>query len=325
MPRPNGYQSLHTSVISEQGVPFEVQIRSEEMHRRAEEGIAAHWKYKEGRIGDQRDERYFQWLRQLLELQQEVRDPQEFMQNLKIDLYPEEVYVFTPKGEVRSLPKRGHAGGLRLRRPHRRRPPVRGGAHQRQDGAAAHAAAERRHRPDQHPARPPAQPRLAVVCRHVAGAQQDQARAAGRGALPQHRVRAAAVRKGSAAVRPEPEDAARERGDGAVRRGVRRARSRGPAGLRGLRQAGAAHDGAEGRAGAVCCASGRRTQRWCRRSSACCAPAARRTRSRSAAPTTSWCSWPAAATRSAASASSATSPGARACRCTRPPAATSST
>ncbi len=105
MPRPNGYQSLHTSVISEQGVPFEVQIRSEEMHRRAEEGIAAHWKYKEGRIGDQRDERYFQWLRQLLELQQEVRDPQEFMQNLKIDLYPEEVYVFTPKGEVRSLPK----------------------------------------------------------------------------------------------------------------------------------------------------------------------------------------------------------------------------
>jgi GTP pyrophosphokinase len=105
MPRPNGYQSLHTSVISEQGVPFEVQIRSQEMHRRAEEGIAAHWKYKEGRIGDQRDERYFQWLRQLLELQQEVRDPQEFMQNLKIDLYPEEVYVFTPKGEVRSLPR----------------------------------------------------------------------------------------------------------------------------------------------------------------------------------------------------------------------------
>ena len=103
MPRPNGYQSLHTSVISEHGFPFEVQIRTEEMHRRAEEGIAAHWKYKEGRVGDHRDERYFQWLRQLLEVQQEVRDPQEFMQNLKIDLYPEEVYIFTPKGEVRSL------------------------------------------------------------------------------------------------------------------------------------------------------------------------------------------------------------------------------
>src|SRR5262247_3534719 len=103
MPRPNGYQSLHTSVISENGFPFEVQIRTEEMHRRAEEGIAAHWKYKEGRVGDQRDERYFQWMRQLLEVQQEVRDPQEFLQNLKIDLYPEEVYIFTPKGEVRSL------------------------------------------------------------------------------------------------------------------------------------------------------------------------------------------------------------------------------
>ncbi len=103
MPRPNGYQSLHTSVISEHGFPFEVQIRTEEMHVRAEEGIAAHWKYKEGRVGDHRDERYFQWMRQLLEVQQEVRDPQEFLQNLKIDLYPEEVYIFTPKGEVRSL------------------------------------------------------------------------------------------------------------------------------------------------------------------------------------------------------------------------------
>jgi GTP pyrophosphokinase len=105
MPRPNGYQSLHTSVISEHGFPFEVQIRTEEMHLRAEEGIAAHWKYKEGRIGDHRDERYFLWMRQLLEVQQEVRDPQEFLQNLKIDLYPEEVYIFTPRGEVRSLPR----------------------------------------------------------------------------------------------------------------------------------------------------------------------------------------------------------------------------
>jgi GTP pyrophosphokinase len=105
MPRPNGYQSLHTSVISEHGFPFEVQIRTEEMHARAEDGIAAHWKYKEGRVGDHGDERYFQWMRQLLETQQEVRDPQEFLQNLKIDLYPEEVYIFTPKGEVRSLPR----------------------------------------------------------------------------------------------------------------------------------------------------------------------------------------------------------------------------
>src|ERR1044071_8191144 len=72
MPRPNGYQSLHTSVISEHGFPFEVQIRTEDMDSRAEQGIAAHWKYKEGRIGDHRDERYFQWMRQLLEVQQEI-------------------------------------------------------------------------------------------------------------------------------------------------------------------------------------------------------------------------------------------------------------
>ncbi len=105
MPRPNGYQSLHTSVISQDGMPFEVQIRTIEMHRRAEEGIAAHWKYKEGRIGDERDERYFQWMRELLEFQQEVRDPQEFIRNLKIDLYPEEVYTFTPKGRVKAFPR----------------------------------------------------------------------------------------------------------------------------------------------------------------------------------------------------------------------------
>src|SRR5215203_3804730 len=104
-PRPNGYQSLHTSVVSDRGFPFEVQIRSSEMHRTAEEGIAAHWKYKEGRVGAGRDEQYFVWLRQLLEWQQEVRDPQEFLQNLKIDLYPEEVYIFTPKGEVKALPR----------------------------------------------------------------------------------------------------------------------------------------------------------------------------------------------------------------------------
>jgi len=104
MPRPNGYQSLHTSVVSEHGFPFEVQIRTVEMHHIAEEGIAAHWKYKEGRVGAARDEQYFAWLRQVLEWQQEVRDPQEFIQNLKIDLYPEEVYIFTPRGEVKVLP-----------------------------------------------------------------------------------------------------------------------------------------------------------------------------------------------------------------------------
>ena len=105
MPRPNGYQSLHTSVVSDRGFPFEVQIRSEQMHQVAEEGIAAHWKYKEGRVGAETDEQYFQWLRQLLEWQKEVPDPGEFIHSLKLDLYPEEVYTFTPKGEVKALPR----------------------------------------------------------------------------------------------------------------------------------------------------------------------------------------------------------------------------
>ena len=105
MPRPNGYRSLHTSVISEDGHPFEVQIRTQDMHRVAEEGIAAHWKYKEGRTGVDKDDHAFSWLRQLLEWQQEVKDPHEFLNSLKLDLYPEEVYCFTPKGEVKMLPR----------------------------------------------------------------------------------------------------------------------------------------------------------------------------------------------------------------------------
>jgi GTP pyrophosphokinase len=105
MPRPNGYQSLHTSVIGEEGHPFEVQIRTPEMHRVAEEGIAAHWKYKEGRSGVDSDDQAFAWLRQLLEWQQEVKDPHEFLNSLKLDLYPEEVYCFTPKGELKMLPR----------------------------------------------------------------------------------------------------------------------------------------------------------------------------------------------------------------------------
>lgn len=105
IPRPNLYQSLHTSVIGPQGQPFEVQIRTEEMHRLAEEGIAAHWKYKEGKLGSGLDDARIAWLRQLVEWQRELRDPGEFMSTLKVDLYPEEVYTFTPKGRVVALPR----------------------------------------------------------------------------------------------------------------------------------------------------------------------------------------------------------------------------
>ncbi len=108
MPRANRYQSLHTTVIGEGGHQFEVQIRTEEMHRIAEEGIAAHWKYKAGEGSvTARDEERLNWIRQLVEWQKEMTDPNEFLSSLKMDLYPDEVYTFTPKGKVVVVPADG--------------------------------------------------------------------------------------------------------------------------------------------------------------------------------------------------------------------------
>lgn len=105
MPRPNLYQSLHTSVVTQDGQRFEVQIRTEEMHRMAEEGICAHWKYKERQSGPDVADGQMAWLRRLVEWQREMKDSTDFLSTLKIDLYPEEVYVFTPRGKVISLPR----------------------------------------------------------------------------------------------------------------------------------------------------------------------------------------------------------------------------
>ena len=105
MPRPNMYQSLHTTLIAEGAHQFEVQIRTEGMHEVAEEGIAAHWKYKASDNVSAKDEQRLAWMRQLMEWQREMTDPNEFMSTLRIDLYPEEVYTFTPKGKVIVLPK----------------------------------------------------------------------------------------------------------------------------------------------------------------------------------------------------------------------------
>ncbi len=102
-PKPNMYQSLHTTVIGREGIPFEVQIRTWQMHHTAEYGIAAHWKYKEGVEGKQTDEEKFSWIRRLLEAQQDS-DAQDFVQSLKVDMFSDEVFVFTPKGDVVSLP-----------------------------------------------------------------------------------------------------------------------------------------------------------------------------------------------------------------------------
>jgi GTP pyrophosphokinase len=105
-PKPNGYQSLHTTVIGPYGERMEVQIRTEEMDRDAEYGIAAHWKYKEGPADAPEDQKRFGWLRQLLEWQRELADPHEFLDTVKLDLFPDEVFVFTPRGEVMNLPRR---------------------------------------------------------------------------------------------------------------------------------------------------------------------------------------------------------------------------
>jgi len=105
LPKANMYQSLHTTVIGPLGQRMEVQIRTWEMDRIAEEGIAAHWKYKENTAASKTDEKQFSWLRQLLEWQQNLKDPKEFMETVRLDLFPNDVYVFTPRGEVKEFPK----------------------------------------------------------------------------------------------------------------------------------------------------------------------------------------------------------------------------
>ena len=105
MPRPNLYQSLHTTVVTRGGQRFEVQIRTHEMHSMAEEGICAHWKYKEGNQSPDTSDQQMAWLRRLVEWQRDMRDASDFLATLKIDLYPEEVFVFTPKGKVITLPR----------------------------------------------------------------------------------------------------------------------------------------------------------------------------------------------------------------------------
>jgi guanosine-3',5'-bis(diphosphate) 3'-pyrophosphohydrolase len=105
MPKVNMYQSLHTTVIGPKGDPVEIQIRTLDMHRVAEEGIAAHWLYKEKKSGHDRFDEAFMWLRQLMESQTDVTDSKEFLDSVRVDLFPDEVYVFTPKGDVKALPE----------------------------------------------------------------------------------------------------------------------------------------------------------------------------------------------------------------------------
>lgn len=104
MPKGNFYQSIHTTVIGAYGERLEVQIRTQEMHRLAEDGIAAHWNYKEKRPYKEKDARRFAWLRQLVDLQRDLHTPEELLEGMRLELFPDEVYVFTPQGEVKELP-----------------------------------------------------------------------------------------------------------------------------------------------------------------------------------------------------------------------------
>jgi GTP pyrophosphokinase len=122
MPKLNRYRSLHTTVIGPEGEPLEIQVRTREMHEEAEYGVAAHWVYKRGRAAKTDDE-WLTWVKSLMDGQRDDQDPGEYMRSLRTDLFAEEVYVFTPKGEVKVLAVRRDADRLRLRRPHGRRAP----------------------------------------------------------------------------------------------------------------------------------------------------------------------------------------------------------
>ena len=191
MPKFNMYQSLHTTVIGPEGKPVELQIRTFAMHRRAEYGVAAHWKYKEdpeqstqvegsGSRGGKGETspgaaNDMAWLRQLLDWQKETEDPGEFLESLRFDLKSAEVYVFTPKGDVDRAAGRRDPGRLRLRRAHRGRPPVHRRPRQRPPGAAGEHAGQRRPRRGLHLQGPGrrAEPRLADLRPEPAGPEQD--------------------------------------------------------------------------------------------------------------------------------------------------------
>ena len=145
MPKFNLYQSLHTTVIGPEGKPLEVQIRTREMHQRAEWGVAAHWSYKEGSPSDD-----IAWLNRMIDWQRETSDPAVFMETLKTDLEQDEVFVFTPEGQGHHAAGRGHAGRLRLLGPHRGRPRLHRRPGQRPARAARPQAAVGRHVRDLH-------------------------------------------------------------------------------------------------------------------------------------------------------------------------------
>ena len=148
VPKNNLYQSLHTAVIALDGKPLEIQIRTQAMHQVSEVGIAAHWRYKEGTKSDREYDAKLAWLRQLLDWQRDVSDATEFVEGIKLDIFQDQVFVFTPEGRHQGPAGRRDAARLRLPHPHRRRPPDDRREGQQPARPARLPAQERRHRRD---------------------------------------------------------------------------------------------------------------------------------------------------------------------------------
>ena len=319
VPKNNLYQSLHTAVIALDGKPLEIQIRTHQMHQVTEVGIAAHWRYKEGTKSDREYDAKLAWLRQLMDWQRDVSDATEFVEGIKLDIFQDQVFVFTPEGRHQGPAGRRDAARLRLPHPHRRRPP-----HDRRQGqqparAARLPAQERRHRRDRHDqgrARPVA--RLAERRPDQPRPREDPPMVQAQGPRREHRPRPRVARARAAPAGP---DVDRDGRRGPHRRGRQALQLRDPRRLlrrdrlrRGQRPVGG-HAPRRRR---------RRAERRCRRSrrrSSWSAPAA----SGSRASATSSSGSPSAATRSRATRSSGSSPAARASPSTCGPVRRSST
>ena len=181
-PKSNGYQSLHTTVFGPGRQLYEIQIRTRDMHRTADYGIAAHWRYKEDAKSADELDRHLSWFRQVLELQLDAKTPDEFLEFLKLDLYQDEIFVFTPTGDVIQLPEGRDAARLRVRGAHRSRAALQRREVNGRIAPLSRAAAQLGDGRDHHVADGAAEPRLARARPHRARAPQDPPVAPARGA-----------------------------------------------------------------------------------------------------------------------------------------------